>query len=556
MVATWTFEPRPEAVPARFDLSLCGFIDFAVYNTTSGSDGQPSFSNGLMTSAGSNLFPVLTSVNGTAQSLSQTDPTAYTHTLSANQNPPFTTPLPSTFGAATFSTSVSTALPRSGTGLGQQIGVSFNSGTFLQSATTMTGGIAAVSFAYLHAGFTNSGGPGSGSYVGVPGAVISATGVLGPTAGSFVEIANQGDITIKDNLGNLIATDSFSIIVGFALNSSLQENTYLYGTGTTSLSAPNPTTGAFSILDSNLFPSVTIPVGGTFSVDSYLTLVSDPGSLIQLGDFSGTQGPLDFGSFVGGPAPANVIPEPLALVQFGTGLFLTAGLWGWRSHGRKRRAARLHLRARASLTALLVLCFCLLAPSLAPAGTITVNDLSQPLRVSSENFTATTLFSIDSVHQLVTFDGTYMSSGGYPGPGQSVTYTVVFVDPDGSDSDATTLTIAGVASSNPPPSTITSVGMFFQGIVTSPINPDPGVVFFIPEPAGWFDVAAYLRGQQAPDVPTDLSVVIAAASVPEPSSLTLCGVAALISLGVALRRRSGVRSTGRLLLDRSRLLKK
>jgi hypothetical protein len=193
---------------------------------------------------------------------------------------------------------------------------------------------------------------------------------------------------------------------------------------------------------------------------------------------------------------------------------------------------------------------------LAPAGTITVNDLSQPLRVSSENFTATTLFSIDSVHQLVTFDGTYMSSGGYPGPGQSVTYTVVFVDPDGSDSDATTLTIAGVASSNPPPSTITSVGMFFQGIVTSPINPDPGVVFFIPEPAGWFDVAAYLRGQQAPDVPTDLSVVIAAASVPEPSSLTLCGVAALISLGVALRRRSGVRSTGRLLLDRSRLLKK
>jgi len=44
--------------------------------------------------------------------------------------------------------------------------------------------------------------------------------------------------------------------------------------------------------------------------------------------------------------------------------------------------------------------------------------------------------------------------------------------------------------------------------------------------------------------------------VPEPSSLTLCGVAALISLGVALRRRSGVRSAGKLLSDRSRLLKK
>ncbi|MGA7500430.1 MAG: hypothetical protein WBX00_27165 [Isosphaeraceae bacterium] len=53
-----------------------------------------------------------------------------------------------------------------------------------------------------------------------------------------------------------------------------------------------------------------------------------------------------------------------------------------------------------------------------------------------------------------------------------------------------------------------------------------------------------------------VAVLVAAASVPEPSSLTLCGVAALISLGVALRHRSGVRSAGRLLLDRSRLHKK
>ncbi len=166
-------------------------ISFAVYNTSPGTNGQPSFSNGLMTSAGSQLFPVLTSVNGTAQSLSQTDTTAYTHTLAANQNPPFTTALPSTFGAATYSTSASTALPKNGTGLAQQAGVSFNSGTFLQSAATMTGGLASVSFGHLHASFTNSAGPGSGSYVGVPGAEISATGVLSPTAGSFVELANR-----------------------------------------------------------------------------------------------------------------------------------------------------------------------------------------------------------------------------------------------------------------------------------------------------------------------------------------------------------------------------
>ncbi len=56
-----------------------------------------------------------------------------------------------------------------------------------------------------------------------------------------------------------------------------------------------------------------------------------------------------------------------------------------------------------------------------------------------------------------------------------------------------------------------------------------GLRSLLPHRAGrLLDVAAYLRGQQAPDVPTDLSVVIAAASVPEPSSLTLGGVAALI----------------------------
>ncbi len=118
---------------------------------------------------------------------------------------------------------------------------------------------------------------------------------------------------------------------------------------------------------------------------------------------------------------------------------------------------------------------------------------------------------------------------------------------------STEVTITGL--SNPTSTQNISVSVFFEGIVTVPITPGPGV-FFITAPGGYFDVAAYLRGQQGTDVPTDLSVVIAAASVPDPSSLTLCGVAALINLGVALRRRSGVRSAGKLLSDRSRLLKK
>jgi len=194
-----------------------------------------------------------------------------------------------------------------------------------------------------------------------------------------------------------------------------------------------------------------------------------------------------------------------------------------------------------------------------PAGTITVDDIDQPISISSTGF-STTLISYTSVLQQATFQGNYFSQDDppQPGPGQSVTYDVVFQEPSANgsgliDSASTEVTITGL--SNPTSTQNISVSVFFEGIVTVPITPGPGV-FFITAPGGYFDVAAYLRGQQGTDVPTDLSVLIAAASVPDPSSLTLCGVAALINLGVALWRRSGVRSAGKLLSDRSRLLKK
>ena len=506
-------------------------VSFAVYNTVPGSNGQPVFNNGLMKSAGSSLFPALTSVNGTAQSLTQTSRSAFTHSWSANQNPPFSPPLSSNFGAATLSTSASVSLPKSGNVLNNQIGVSFNSGTFLQSSAQISNGLAAVSFGYLHADFTNSTGIGSGTYVGTPGAVVSATGVLSPTAGSFVELANQGTITIWDNTNNIIASDSFSIIVGFAFNSSMQQNTFLYGTGSTSLEAPDPVTGAFSILDTNLFAPVSIPVGGRFSVDSYLTLVSDPGSLIELTDFPASQGPLpDFGSYAGG---AGAVPEPAAFFQLATGMGFVAGLWGWR-RARQRRSRVFRLpRVAARLTLLLLVLLGLFAPALAPAGTITVNDLSQPISASSEAF-ATTSLSIDSINQKVTFDGTYLSTGGYPAQGDSVTYTVVFLASDGSQSDATMLTIAGM--DNPSASANTSVEMTFEGMVSTPINPGTGI-YFLSEPNGWFDVAAYLRNQGAASVPGDLSVLIATSAVPEPASLVMGGIAVLAGLGIAVRRR-------------------
>jgi len=293
-----------------------------------------------------------------------------------------------------------------------------------------------------------------------------------------------------------------------------------------------------------------------------LTLVSDPGSLIQLGPLSDVSGPLpNIGAFPGGTA----VPEPSSLVELGTGLLMLVGAWVWR---RDRTRTRQHLspiprRGAACIPFVsgLFVCLFVLAtiPAPVPAGTITVDDIDQPIRIYSTEFSPTLIFS-GSVLQQAKFQGSYVSQDDppQPGPGQSVTYDVVFQEPspNGSgliDSASTEVTITGL--SNPTSTQNTSVSVFFEGIVTVPITPGSGV-YFLTAPGGFFDVAAYLRGQQAPDVPIDLSVMIAAASVPEPSSLTLGGVAALIILGVALHHRSRDRSAGRLPLDRSRLLKK
>jgi hypothetical protein len=542
----------------KIDTTSTESLSYALWNTTAGSQGSPVFnSNGMLTSTGSSLFPVLKSVNGNTQSYSlPTGQGAFMQVISANQtnplpNPSFSTPLPSSFGAATVSASASVALPNNGTGVNQRSGASFNSGTFIQSAATLTAGTAAVSFAHLHADFTNTGAP----LIAIPGAVVSASGFLSPTAGSFVELAEQGTITIKPSSGQQVA-DPFTLVAAFGYNSSLQFSSFVAGTGQMALNAPN-SQGNFSLTGTDLFSKITLT---SFSVDASLTLVSDPGSLIQLSSLSDVPGPLpDIGAFAG-----SAVPEPSSLVELVTGLLMLIGAWGWRKDRTKTRQHRFqiprHAAACIPFVSGLFVCLFLLATIPAPvsAGTITVDDIDQPISIYSTGF-STTLISYSSVLQQATFQGNYFSQDNplKPGPGQSVTYDVVFQEPSANgsgliDSASTKVTITGL--SNPTSTQNISVSVFFEGIVTA-INPGPDV-YFLTAPGGFFDIAAYLRGQQAPDVPTDLFVVIAAASVPEPSSLTLGGVAALISLGVALRHRSRDRSAGRLPLDRSRLLKK
>jgi PEP-CTERM motif len=82
----------------------------------------------------------------------------------------------------------------------------------------------------------------------------------------------------------------------------------------------------------------------------------------------------------------------------------------------------------------------------------------------------------------------------------------------------------------------TSVHMFFEGLVSTPVDAGSGV-YFIPEPAGYFDVAAYLVRQGAANVPNDLSILIAAnGTVPEPASLVMAGIGVVAGLCVVIRR--------------------
>ncbi|MGZ3471783.1 MAG: hypothetical protein ACXVA6_17580 [Isosphaeraceae bacterium] len=152
----------------------------------------------------------------------------------------------------------------------------------VHSAATLTAGTAAVSFAHLHADFTNTG----ASYPAIPGAVVSASGFLSPTAGSFVELAEQGTITIKNSSGQQVGSpDSFTMIAAFGYNSSLQFSSFVSGTGQMTLNAPNSQED-FSLTGTDLFGLTNITSGMGFSVDASLTLVSDPGSLIQLSSLS------------------------------------------------------------------------------------------------------------------------------------------------------------------------------------------------------------------------------------------------------------------------------
>ena len=292
----------------------------------------------MLISTGNPLFPALDETTGNTQSYTLPSGLGdFTRVVSANQTPPtppdgvysgFPGPLPSGFGAATVSASASEALPIANNATGEQgrvSGVGFNQGTFLQSGATLPAGQqAAVSFTHLHAAFTNTN---SSTFTALPGVAIDANGFVSQTPGSFVELAVQGTITI--NRPSNPFTIPFTMIA--AQDKDNNQFTSVDPTGTIQLTTDDQ--GNFRVLGTDIFAQVGLNQNEGFSVDANLTLVSDPGSLIQLSSSIDVPGPLpNIGVFVGGSA----VPEPSSLVVFGTGLLMLAG-WGWRRDRRRKR---------------------------------------------------------------------------------------------------------------------------------------------------------------------------------------------------------------------------
>ena len=532
--------------------SVSGSGLFGLYYSTSATNGPPVFnSNGMLTSIGSSLFPALTpNTDGSLQNytFSPSNPTSpYNYTVSSNPSL-----LPAGFGSSTVTGTAANILPASGYDgpYVTRTGVAYNTGTNLQSGASIPSGTVAVAYSQWTATFSYSGAASNPQSVG---AAVSANATLGGQTGSFVALSENGSVVI--NHGGAKTTDSFVLAAAYGQGPGF----YLVQTGVMGYSGPNSQqeitlTGNTT---TGLFPNVTLYSGDTVKVTANLTLFSDPHSLIELGPLSDVPGPLPtIGVFGGGPA----VPEPASVLQLGAGLLVLTGfLCRTKIRRRKQPGSLRSLRLTRSwlpMVACLALGNLFLTGLSASAGTIIINDIDRPMSVSSVGFTDGSSLS-NSILQQVTLQGNYLSNDPLS-PNQSASYDVVFREPLATgggfvDTASTRLTITGLNDSTSVPNT--SVSLFFEGILSGPINPGPGV-YFVTTPGGFFDVAAYLRSQGAPDVPRDLSVLVATSAVPEPSALTLGGLAALISLAAGLVRRSRIPTAKGVLSDPSPVPKK
>ncbi len=523
VLSTVTLFPLTSARAGSFTVNNTSSesVNFAIWNTIPGTDGPPSWNpsitNMLMSVGGTPPalpYPVLSTVNTQGNTYGLPPGTgAFTHRVSSN---PILLP-GTTFGSSAVAATVSSSLNiYHGNNVNNAAGTSFSGstgGTFLGAGDQMAASTAAVSYAHVHGDFTYTGVSGQIANVG---AVLSANGFVN-TTGGFVELADVGTITVSG------IAHPFSMIVAGAYDHFGDFSQF--SSGPVTINAPGD--GTFTVSGSDAMGAVSLTHGAEVTIDSYLTMIADPGSMIELNsnDLAGGASITVIVAGAGGPLGVAV-PEPPAAVELGAGLVLAIGSVAWFRRRRSRRAFTAPVQIRGRLAISLIFLAGVLIPGLASASSVTINNVGPSPSAEVNAFHSYGL-NIDNLQDTVNFDGDYLSAQGLQ-PGLSVIYTVAFTEANGQTiSDLTQLKISGM--SNPTAKQNTEVQVLFEGIVPGPINPGPGI-YFIPEPAGYFDVAAYLGSHGAPDVPGDLSVLVATlTSVPEPASLVTGGIALLLA---------------------------
>jgi len=290
---------------------------FSAYNvdrTINAGSTSPQFdANGVLLYPGSPVYPTLVSPPFVQQT-----PTSRT-TTADNQN--FTLIANSgsrggisPFGSGRESTTLSSNIPTLGTQVGNS-GVSFNPGSFASSNASSSATVAVVSVATATAIFNVVNGvlPSLS-----PGVFLDVAGYVNGGPGSFVAVGLSGSIGITQP-GNDSQFLPFQLVGAYAgpgtqivpingdFNSTSPPPGFQFeATGNVLFST---TSGTFSSL-------TNLPVGTVISVQSTLTLIADPNSLIQLfpGPFPGSNLTVpDFGVFAGGPVgDLNLpsVPEP------------------------------------------------------------------------------------------------------------------------------------------------------------------------------------------------------------------------------------------------------
>ena len=279
-IVLWMIVSTSQTTKAGLTLnSSSGTDSYAIYSTTTPGTGA-AFSNNMLVNPGGTGFPSLTGPLGDSPSQSNSATTLSPYFLTSattNSNAPGGY-VPSSFGTSTTETYTATS--------GQQGTLTTQGGVFWSLRTNLADNLsspnlASVSFSMATASFTNN----SGSSITItPGAILSISGSLGTnTSSSFIAAGLTSSITLSGgglsspqttNLDNIIlaANGAGSIVASKGSGANEVANVGIVG---------NSVSGTGTSLDPN---SVTLVNGESISITAYLTLISDPGSSINVSD--------------------------------------------------------------------------------------------------------------------------------------------------------------------------------------------------------------------------------------------------------------------------------